>query len=262
MSLLHSSKPAVKLPRQDWKYVIRRTAFHTAFSVLASVAVCTVLLDTFSGGIDRFGMAAAILAPILLGGPMLFMMFYKQRQLERAYAELAATAARDSLTGCLNHGGFVSAVAALLQAGQGGTLLVIDADHFKAINDRFGHAVGDTALQSIAGAIRDHAGEQAIVGRLGGEEFGVFAPETDIAIARLLGERIRAAVETLTLETAEPGYNLSVSIGGAVSRGDALFDALFRSADAALYRVKEGGRNAVSIAHSPSEIPEVLRATA
>jgi len=237
-------------------HIARYTALQTGAAVLASLVISTVLLEVFSEGIGALGVAAALLAPLLLAGPMIFRYAMRQRQLQRAYAELAAAAARDSLTGCLNHGSFVSAVTGALEAGQGGSLLVVDADYFKTINDRFGHAIGDAALQRIAAAIRDHAGEQAIVGRLGGEEFGVFAPLESVSLAKLLGETIRAAVETITLEAADPAYRLSVSIGGAATRGHARFGTLFRVADAELYRAKGEGRNAVRIAPRPVEAEE------
>lgn len=262
MPIPNRPRAGIRLHRETWKRVIWHTALHTSFAVLASVAVCTFLLDTFSAGIDRFGMAAAVLAPLLLGAPMIFIMSYRQQQLEHAYAELASVAARDSLTGCLNHGGFVSLVTAALDAGQGGTLLVIDADHFKTVNDRFGHAVGDTALQAIASAIRDRSGEDAIVGRLGGEEFGVFAPVASPFLARLLCETIRSAVEAIALEAPHPDVRLTVSIGGTLAQGGEPFGQLFRVADAELYAVKEAGRNAVRIASPADAEQDPLRVIA
>src|SRR5690606_14028610 len=154
----------------------------------------------------------------ILGGPMVFGMTLRQIQLQMAYERLEAAAARDSLTNCLNHGAFVEAATAALgdRANPGGALLVIDADHFKSINDRFGHASGDTALKLIVVAIAASVDPRGIIGRLGGEEFGVLLPGSDVEPARRTAETIRQAVRKIEFSADEQSCTLSVSIGGAV----------------------------------------------
>lgn len=246
---------APRLSRDAWRKVLGYTAFHTLLAAAGSVILCILLFDNLAAGMDAFGTTIAALAPIVVGGPMIFYATVRRHQLAHAYQELEAAAARDSLTGCLNHGGFVDAVSAALNEGRDGALLVIDADHFKAVNDRFGHAVGDEALRLIAGAITAQAGPLAIAGRLGGEEFGVFVPGANAAVARLLGETIRAAIERLELAGAEPDFRLSVSVGGAIAIPGHRFGCLFRSADSALYDVKHLGRNGVRIASEQDTPP-------
>ncbi|WP_404402410.1 GGDEF domain-containing protein [Pelagibacterium halotolerans] len=231
-----------------------RTLRHLAFAVLASVIVSYAILETFSNGLGMVGLVAAIVAPLGLAGPMVFFMALKHKQLEIAYERLEAAAARDSLTQCLNHGAFVTEVSTLLAEaqGKGGGLLVIDADHFKSINDRFGHACGDTALKMIAATIRSVVRETDIVGRLGGEEFGIFLPGAGEAVTRIVAQDLRLRIRAITFDIGGETCSLSVSIGGAVSEGPAAFGDLFRYADAQLYAVKNAGRDNVEVMTFPA----------
>jgi two-component system cell cycle response regulator len=126
--------------------------------------------------------------------------------------------------------------------------LLIDIDHFKRVNDEFGHPAGDAVLREVAGAIAQSVRNTDLAGRYGGEEFMVLAPETRTRDAQVLGERIRARVSA-PCETGPSLLRTTVSIGiastdsGAVSPGD-----LVASADAALYEAKRGGRNRVVLA--------------
>lgn len=241
------------LPRQAWAAIAIRTANLMAVSVMASVVLSYLILNIFSQGINETGLAAAFIAPLVLGGPMVFYLSLKHQELKFAYQQLEEAAARDSLTNCLNHGAFVEAVTAVLDAsdGAGGALLVIDADHFKSINDRFGHASGDTALKLIVAAIRAPLTELEIVGRLGGEEFGVFLPNASRETARIIADRIRLAVRTIEFEAGDEICTLSVSVGGAVCSEKMGFNDLFRAADERLYKVKKTGRNNTDIVVIP-----------
>ncbi|MCA3254105.1 MAG: diguanylate cyclase, partial [Alphaproteobacteria bacterium] len=123
--------------------------------------------------------------------------------------------------------------------------LMVDLDHFKSVNDRFGHAVGDRALRAVGHELSAAVRGLDVVARYGGEEFAVLMPDSDLAAAELAAERVRAAVETL--HTRHPGVPpLTVSIGVAAMRAgeDDGGDLLVR-ADAALYAAKTGGRNRV-----------------
>lgn len=238
-----------RLPRQAWAGIVRRTLGLMAVAVVISVAMSYIILEVFSEGIGETGLVVAIIAPLLLGGPMVLYMSMRQFELQMAYDRLEAAAARDSLTNCLNHGAFVDAVSAALrdEQGVGGTLLVIDADHFKSINDRYGHASGDTALKLIVAAIRTSVRSIDVIGRLGGEEFGVFLPAADVEQAQRTAETIRQAVQMIEFDSGADTCILSVSIGGAISAEPMEFGAMFRRADEQLYKVKETGRNNVSL---------------
>jgi diguanylate cyclase (GGDEF)-like protein len=121
---------------------------------------------------------------------------------------------------------------------------MVDIDHFKSINDRFGHAVGDEAIKAVAEACLQGKRKSDIVGRVGGEEFAVLLPETSLTRARIVAERIRKriAAQKLTAHTAQ--FKITASIGiaeAAVSMPGA--GSLMVAADEALYRAKAQGRN-------------------
>ena len=160
---------------------------------------------------------------------------------------------RESLTGCFNRRAFYELfpreVERARRLGQGVALVFLDIDHFKAINDRFGHETGDRMLQQLSSRLRGLIRETDLLFRWGGEEFVVLMPHTDPGEARVLGERIRAAVaeRPFAVTEARPRVPITVSVGVA---GTASWpvdpDALLASADAACYQAKARGRNQVS----------------
>jgi len=132
---------------------------------------------------------------------------------------------------------------------KGGALLIVDADHFKAINDTMGHEAGDDALKLIARKIAGLLRTTDLIGRIGGEEFAVFLPGSSPMQAEVVAERIRLAVaEADFVTTTGERKGLSVSVGGAVFDRRLDFADLFRLADRQLYSAKANGRNRVSVA--------------
>ncbi|KQT85852.1 hypothetical protein ASG48_04365 [Aurantimonas sp. Leaf443] len=161
-------------------------------------------------------------------------------------------ATTDALTGLFNRRAFLARSERLMARAGGATLLVLDIDHFKRINDLFGHAAGDEALVrfaavlrlAIAGFATDGPATVPLVARLGGEEFVCLVPGTNEAAAARLAERIRSLVERDLAATGGPG--MTVSIGLAASpAGIRTVGDLLLAADKALYRAKNGGRNRV-----------------
>jgi diguanylate cyclase len=122
-------------------------------------------------------------------------------------------------------------------------LMMVDVDHFKAINDRHGHPFGDRALKAIADVLVDTVRETDIVTRFGGEEFAVILPATDEKGAMVAAERVRLAVEALAVETPEATVRVTVSLGLAVTREGDDAASLLARADEALYTSKQTGRN-------------------
>jgi diguanylate cyclase (GGDEF)-like protein len=175
-----------------------------------------------------------------------FLLLYN----ETTQGELKSLARVDPLTGVANRLALIEAIERLLDAaatdGRPLGVLLIDADHFKSVNDRFGHTGGDNLLRSLTDSIRLSLGQEGILGRLGGEEFVVLSPGTGLDQTRVLGERIRAAVERATLEIAGETLRLTVSIGATVATpGERDVTALLQRADTALYAAKHAGRNQV-----------------
>ena len=125
---------------------------------------------------------------------------------------------------------------------------MVDIDHFKTFNDRYGHLVGDAILRSISDRIKENIRQVDLIGRYGGEEFSVILTETDKEGALLAAERIRRAVEANDINIYDESLKISVSIGIAVFPGDAVRpETLIEKADRALYQAKQTGRNKVCV---------------
>jgi diguanylate cyclase (GGDEF)-like protein len=173
-------------------------------------------------------------------------------------AELEVLATRDPLTGVANLRHFHHLASLELdharRMGRSFSLLALDIDHFKAINDRWGHAAGDEALKAFVAACRVALREYDILGRVGGEEFAVALPNTGLDGARVIGERLRRQVEEMVVRPAKGEmFDLTVSVGITAEPtlpSGALLDipGLLAQADAALYRAKAMGRNRVVVA--------------
>jgi len=165
--------------------------------------------------------------------------------------ELEAHVQRDPLTGLGNRRCLASRMPALMAEaearGRPLTLAQIDADHFKSVNDRHGHAVGDQVLQVLAQMLRDNTRSSDLLLRYGGEEFLVVFPDTVADRAFEVCERLRANVENYGWDELAPGLQVSLSIGLA-SAPPYSTDMLIARADAAMYRAKHLGRNRVALA--------------
>ena len=226
---------------------------------VAITAVCiaiSLFVDSFNfENLDaqelRRSVTVDILLPLCLAGPLLFLLLRKVQQLAISHRELSVIASTDSLTAVLNRGAFTLLVESYLQeatqqtALRSGSLLVIDADHFKTINDRFGHQAGDKALKIIASTIRGALRKADIVGRIGGEEFGVFLPGALEGEAVEVAERIRKAIDETIFPALNGGCELSVSVGGVTFGRNVSYDELFSLADERLYEAKAKGRNRI-----------------
>ena len=158
----------------------------------------------------------------------------------------------DQLTGLHNRRYLELHLAALLDnaVGRGKplSLMILDIDHFKSVNDTYGHDAGDVVLKTFSQRVKRVVRQGDLVCRLGGEEFVVVMPDTPIAVASLIAERVRAAVqgEHFSIDDGQRAIPVTVSAGLAESIGDANPDALFKRADRALYRSKHNGRTRVT----------------
>jgi len=171
-------------------------------------------------------------------------------RLDEANKRLSEMAVTDELTGLANRrtvfGRLGAEFSRARRTGRPLSVIALDIDHFKRINDRFGHAVGDAVLREIAQRMRDSVREYDLVGRIGGEEFLVVSPETERTDARVLAERILATVRDLPISVGEVQLDVTASAGVATAgKGDARSDDLVARADDALYSAKERGRDRV-----------------
>lgn len=245
-----------RLPRSAWTAALRLTVVVIGCAIAVSTIVSTIILDVFSNGINEIGLMVSIVMPVIIGTPVMFYLAVGRQRLKFANAQLAKLASTDWLTDCLNRRAFSQEVTKRLNEAKAGTrlegaLLVIDADHFKAINDRFGHERGDEALQLIAGAIKGAVREGDLVSRIGGEEFGVFLDCVTADAAAAIADGIRAAIAGQVFAPAGQVHPLSVSIGGVSFGGEASLSDLFRVADARLYDVKDAQRGRVNLVALP-----------
>ncbi|RZJ12960.1 MAG: GGDEF domain-containing protein [Rubrivivax sp.] len=169
----------------------------------------------------------------------------RTRQLRVEQEKLRRLATIDELTGVLNRRGLEQALDDYEAAAQGMTLVLLDIDHFKHINDRYGHDCGDEVLRRITAIIASNLRTTDVFGRWGGEEFVIACQGTRVRDAARLAEKLRDRVQQSEIQGTGGRIAVTASFGVALAPpGGSAADALKR-ADAALYRAKEGGRNSV-----------------
>lgn len=171
---------------------------------------------------------------------------------ESHLTKLRVLAEEDSLTGIRNRRAFLNALEKACDQAritkQALSVLVMDVDHFKSINDNHGHSTGDEVLKEISAVINACLRQGDVLGRIGGEEFAVFLPDTDRGVARAVAERIRAAVCGRPLTLGMMSMSCSVSIGISVLKAGDSLDEVLRQGDQAMYLAKSNGRNRVECA--------------
>jgi diguanylate cyclase (GGDEF)-like protein len=183
-----------------------------------------------------------------------------ERTRDEQRAHLAELAFTDPLTGLRNRRffdeSFERELAGARRYGRSLGVMIGDLDHFKLVNDRWGHPFGDEVLRSAARSLADLVRASDLVARYGGEEFAVLLPDTEPAGGIVLAERMRAGIEALLFTRPDGApFRISISIGLACqTAGSGWRDSasLLAAADAALYRAKEGGRNRVELAREPT----------
>lgn len=179
--------------------------------------------------------------------PMAEELYARLRAAERVNTmqrDLIRLATTDSLTGVLNRRAFFARSESVCERAESGvaiTTLMLDIDHFKQVNDRYGHGVGDDVIRRVAA---EAAKGERVVGRLGGEEFAIIL-EADVAEATRIAETLRAEIASFTFDTEQGPMSVTCSFGISQWRQGDNLDELLRRADIALYAAKTGGRNRV-----------------
>lgn len=221
-----------------------------------SAALLVPDLAAAAGWLPGFSYARYNTLVLPAGGLSLFVLWAFDRLFRRTFnnqRSVERMAGEDALTGLPNRRQFMKAGEQMFDSvrryGRPASVVVIDLDHFKAVNDRYGHAAGDALLQATAGLLKQHERGADLPARLGGEEFAILLPETDLEGAAALAERLREACEALRVTVPGglwTGLTVTMSLGAAsCDPEDKSFEDLLRRADATLYRAKHQGRNRV-----------------
>lgn len=225
----------------------------TLVSIVLSVLICFSILALYDAGEETYHIVAvnSVLAPLLIAPLVtwyLIGLLLKLNELEQKQRDLATY---DDLTGTMNRRAFFENFHTLKKIAERQhshlTLAYIDIDDFKAINDKYGHVVGDAVLQSFAKTLTESARGSDIIARIGGEEFAMLLPDTDIQGAYSILERIRTQISARALTIDEHTINLSISIGLThyQKETELVVEQLIKQADQALYQAKSEGKNCI-----------------
>lgn len=173
------------------------------------------------------------------------------RQLQELAAQLEYRATHDPLTGALNRAAVIDQATECLRQGDL-ALIVLDIDHFKRVNDDFGHPTGDAVIRTVVQCLRQLLGPAAAIGRVGGEEFSVLLPHADADAALALGRSICRAV-ALQVFAAPVDRQITASVGVSWCPAGTSFDQAYGLADQALYMAKRSGRNCVRLCNATED---------
>jgi diguanylate cyclase (GGDEF)-like protein len=233
----------------------RATAICGAAALVSLALVVLIDRDAGSSPGRTFLLFAALAGAAVLTVAVAINRAHIERHEAQLQAALAHMAATDELTGCavrrVLRQRMEEEIARSIRSQNPLSLLMIDVDHFKAVNDTYGHVVGDHVLASIGARLRATARTFDVVSRMGGDEFALLLPDTDVRSALGVAERIRQELPG----AVEVPVTLSVGIGG-LDRSNPSVERLLADSDFALYQVKRGGRDAIAIHHpGPSPIP-------
>ncbi|WP_172982770.1 diguanylate cyclase [Roseovarius bejariae] len=217
----------------------------TALAVLGSLGLRALLQpgDVFERTVLSGSAVAAMLA-----APIAYYIGLQMLDAHRLTQALEHAVNHDSLTGASTRASFKAQVAQLPPGPK--AVLLVDIDHFKAVNDRFGHQAGDTALCQFAMRLRRNCREDDLIARFGGEEFVVLLHDVELDAARAAAERLCAKLREAPINLNGQAHRLTASFGVAVLTDTARLDEALVRADTALYRAKNDGRDRVCVAES------------
>jgi diguanylate cyclase (GGDEF)-like protein len=264
LSLIESGSALVYVPVDELRVLWFYTNIPCVFILLGQRPGWAVTLLTLVGFLVGNGYLDKPYSPSAIATGALAMLYlgvsfhaYVDRSISyfkrmRDYnTQLQDLASHDPLTRVFNARAYYGAcdqqIHASQRANQPFSVLFVDLDHFKSINDNYGHAVGDDVLRTVAQTIRQTVRRSDITGRIGGEEFSVFLPNTEVRGAEQLAETLRQAIEAVHIEVDGVRLKVTASIGVAAKRFDQeTMQAIQQHADEAMYEAKRGGRNRVS----------------
>jgi diguanylate cyclase len=248
--------------------LFRITSTRQVFALLAIITLISVAVPVLSiatalaviPGLPAEAYWAILLLagiiPLLIAPPIAIGALSILRLLTETLNHLDDCVRYDPLTGVLSRVYLLSMVRQ--RVVNGGSFLMIDADHFKSVNDTYGHDIGDEALKCLANVLKTSLPAEALVGRLGGEEFGAFLPRQTSSEAGAVAESLCAAMRQFGRNIAGHELSLTISVGISQHRPESTLEQTMKSADEALYHAKRSGRDRCHIAVPRGEmtVPE------
>ena len=237
----------------------RTTLLLVSFSVVTSVVLTIALVYTLEGEVSLGNVLIGFFIPAVITPGVVYSFTRLVARLDRAESQMRHLATEDHLTKTYNRRHFSDlaerAWAHAARHAEPLSLLMLDADHFKSVNDTYGHAAGDVVLTKLAEVCRENLRASDVVGRYGGEEFVILLSETDLVEAQETAERLRRQLELTQVDIAQGTITFTVSIGVATKTPSSLsVEQLLEQADGALLRAKREGRNRLRVADAPETL--------
>ncbi|WP_234169390.1 GGDEF domain-containing protein [Ruegeria pomeroyi] len=237
--------------RRKWVAV----ALVTLISVVASVVVTGVV----SGGLSAEALRPAIIVPLLVAPLATHWGAARLLEIDKLNQQLAHLNRIDQMTQLYNRACLLDELEQ--KPEEVGMILIADIDHFKQINDTYGHDVGDLVIVEVARILQRSSLPEGIAARFGGEEFVIYVPRLDLEAAEFRAEAIRQAVEAQSVRIDGRKLSCTISIGIEIKRQREDVGDVLKRADQALYRAKAQGRNRVVAARQPASA-EIARSAA
>ncbi|MFC3692876.1 GGDEF domain-containing protein [Chenggangzhangella methanolivorans] len=245
------------------RHVLLWTGLITLIAVGApvlSLAVPMAMMPRLPSSAFWGTLAIAAAIPLLIAPPISLFALSMLRLLTMTIERVDDYVRYDPLTGVLSRAYLLGQIRERLAVG--GVFLMADADRFKSINHTYGHDIGDEALKAVASALRTALGPDALIGRLGGEEFGVFLVGADEARGASAAAAVCAAMREAGAVVADHELRLTISVGCATHRFGRSLEETMKLADQALYEAKHGGRDRYCVAGAPDATPTIVVRTA
>lgn len=242
-----------------WR-ILLKALLTGALALTLTLIITSIFVPLMGGKLAGAGLIMTIACPLATAIPMSALHYLNSErlrlakdqaikfrdELEGAYTALRKQSREDSLTGVLNRSTFLAELITASENQQSGGLLFIDLDHFKTINDTYGHATGDAALRRIGLLLLRLTEASGFVGRLGGEEFGVFVRDPDLKHIYEYAENIRREISILRLVASDNKIvTITASIGVTVCYAGFNLDQSLLEADEKMYIAKRQGRNLI-----------------
>ncbi len=225
---------------------------YTLAALVISVGVTWLTTLPHSAEIRNQAVFTATILPLIIAPTCMFFFSRQNLRNHRLMVKITHLANTDEMTGLANRRAFMREAAKHLNATdlstQGLCMFLIDLDHFKAVNDRYGHSAGDHTLIHVTSRMTSALPDGALIARLGGEEFAVFLPFDEFADIHQQAETLREAVASAPCRVEAHVINVTISVGIGIAGVDDTVSSVLSRADCALYEAKNAGRNRFSIA--------------